>query len=552
MKLMNQPFNHSMRHYISILSIFILIIFTQDLMAQQSVFDVFNQSISDADKAFIAKNYNKALTIYEEIAQKEGAPENIALRLARSYYFTYQYEKAVNFYDQHEKTNLEFPTKDYFYFAESLSSIGNTERALNYYQICMDKKPDDELFVQKIWRLNNLKYLYEDSLKNMAHYASMNTDHSELQMLPAGNKEVYLISNRPQVELIHKIDIKENASFYNLRKWSTYEDPFSIVALNYENPRPAGQSLKTPFHLSAISMFNDGQEMVYAASDKEKNDAENYPLQLFFAKQKRGKWIKTDAFEHNNPNFDLTEPAISQDGKTLIFSANFSQGLGGKDLYISVKTEEGWSEPENLGTMINTQTDERYPFIHKSNLYFASNGHPGLGGFDIYKAKMIEGDFQDLENLGYPINSTFDELSFNIDSLGQQGFMSSNRENQGFDFDIYEFALDLQIYPLEVEGIVKFIEHNWMDSSELQILPNVQMELIDRTGNVLKAITKTDNEGRFKLKIPYYSKYKIRIKGDDLDGFVSFEVPKFAKQDLSYEIVVVNDDFKNSLREENE
>ncbi|WKV11393.1 tetratricopeptide repeat protein [Marivirga harenae] len=541
-----------MHHFISILTFLIVAMFSTDLVARQSVFSAFNQSIADADKAFIAKNYNQALSIYEHIEGKEGAPSNIALRLARSYFFTYQYERAVEYYRHHEKTNLEFPTKDYFYFAEALSSIGDTVEALKYYHVCMDKNPDDELFVQKIWRINNLRYLYEDSVKNMAHYASMNTNYSELQMLPAGNKEVYLISNHPEVELIQKIDTKENAPFYNLRKWSIYEDPFSIVALNYENPRPAGQSLRTAFHISAMSIFNRGQDMVYAASANKKNEDGNYPLQLYFAQLKRGKWIKSAAFEHNNPNTDLTEPAISDDGATLIFSANFTDALGGKDLYKSVRTEEGWSEPENLGNIINTQTDERYPFLHRSNLYFASDGHPGLGGFDLYKAKMIDGRFQDLENLGYPINSTYDELSFNIDSLGQQGFLSSNRKNQGFDFDIYEFAMDLQIYPLEVEGVVKFIEHNWMDSSELKVLANVQMELIDRTGNVLKSITKTDEFGKFKLKVPYFSKYKIRIKGDDLDGFVSFEVPKFAKQDLSYEIVVVNDDFKNSLREENE
>ncbi|ADR20368.1 hypothetical protein MATR_20130 [Marivirga tractuosa] len=552
MKLIHQQFNNCMRHSITIVFFFILVVFTPDTMAQQSVFSAFNQSIADADKAFIAKNYSKALSIYEDIAKEDGAPENIALRLARSYYFTYQYEKAVNYYEIHKKTNLEFPTDDYFYFAEALASIGRKEQALKYYQICMDKRPDDELLIQKIWRLNNLEYLYEDSSKNMAHHAIMNSKYSELQMLPTGNNEVYLISNQPEVEMIHRIDSKENAPFYNLRKWSTYEDPFSIVALNYENPSPAGHGLRTSFHIAAISLFNNRKEMVYAASSKLKNEEGNYPLQLYFAQNKRGRWIKNSAFEHNDPNFDLTEPTISPDGKTLIFSANFKEGFGGKDLYRSVKTEEGWSFPENLGTVINTQTDERYPYLHNSNLYFASNGHPGLGGFDVYKAKMINDRYQDLENIGYPINSTFDELSFNIDSLGQQGFLSSNRKNQGFDFDIYEFALDLQIYPLEVEGVVKFIEHNWMDSTELKVLSDVQMELIDRTGNVLKVVTQTDQNGRFKLKVPYYSKYKIRIKGNDLDGFVSFEVPKFAKQDLSYEIVVVNDDFKNSLREENE
>jgi tetratricopeptide (TPR) repeat protein len=539
-----------MRIYLSILIINLLLLSASISKAQQSVFSVFSESVAEADKAFIAKNYEKALSIYKSVATRPDAPENIALRLARSFYYTYQYQEAVVYYGRHEQTKLEFPTEDYYYYAEALTAIGETQEALKYFQICMDKMPQNELFVQKIWRLNNLKYLFEDSIKNMTHYAALNSPYSELQMIPISNKEVYLISNRPEVALFKKIDSKENAPFYNLKKWSTYEDPFSVVALNYENCTPIGNRLKIPFHFSAASIYNDRLNMVYSASSDEKNTDGNYPLQLYFAEFRKGKWIKVASYEHNDPNFDLAEPSMSQDGKTLIFSANFSEGFGGKDLYRSEKLEEGWSKPENLGNVINTNQDERYPFVQDQDLFFSSAGQPGLGGFDIYKSTVKNQKFLEVQNLGYPINSSFDELSFYIDDLGQQGFLSSNRKKQGFDFDIYEFALDLQVYPLDVEGVVKFIEHNWMDSTELKILSQVQMELIDRTGNVVIAVTETDENGKFNLKVPYYSKYKIRIKGQDLDGFVSFEVPKFAKQDLSYEIVVVNDDFKNSLREE--
>jgi len=538
-------------HYFAVIFIIVLLFTSSKLKGQESVFSALPQSVADADKAFIAKNYTTALSIYERIAEGENAPDNIDLRLARSYYFTFQYAKAIAHYEQYEKTNLEFPIEDYFYFAESLTSTGSIKEALNYYQICIDKKPNNDLYAARIWRLNNLSYLYEDSIINMTHYAKMNTRHSELQMLQTDEKHVILVSNRPEVELIKKVDSKENSSFYNLSQLEIYEDPFSIVASNYEKPKPL--RLKTPFHLAAISIFDNGNQMIYAASAKKKNAKGNYPLQLYFAKKQRGrKWILSASFIHNDPKFDISEPTMSKDGNTLIFSANFANSLGGKDLYRSVKTEEGWSEPENLGSSINTSLDERFPFLHQSTLYFTSNGHPGLGGFDLFKVKFSKDNIQDLQNLGYPVNSSFDELSFTIDSLGQQGYLSSNRRNTGFNFDIYEFALDLQLYPLTVDGIVKFIEHNWMDSSELKVLANVQMELIDRTDNVVVAKTQTDESGNFSLNVPYYSRYKIRIKGVDLDGFVSFEVPKFAKQDLSYEIVVVNDDFKNSLREENE
>ena len=106
--------------------------------------------------------------------------------------------------------------------------------------------------------------------------------------------------------------------------------------------------------------------------------------------------------------------------------------------------------------------------------------------------------------------------------------------------------MGLQSYPLKIEGLVKFIEHNWMDSTELKLLPNVRLILIDDNGNSRITETITDGTGSFSFTIPYYSKYKIRILGNDLDGIVSFEVPKYTKTKSSYEIVVVNDDFKKS------
>ncbi|MEQ8573566.1 MAG: hypothetical protein RIB63_05860, partial [Fulvivirga sp.] len=116
----------------------------------------------------------------------------------------------------------------------------------------------------------------------------------------------------------------------------------------------------------------------------------------------------------------------------------------------------------------------------------------------------------------------------------------------GLDDDIYEFDMGLQSYPLKIDGVVKFIEHNWMDSTDLKPLPNVQLILIDDNGDnrVTEAIS--DDNGNFSFTIPFYSKYKIRIVGNDLDGIVSFEVPKYAKTNSTYEIVVVNDDFKKS------
>jgi len=413
MKLTLRTTKSTFFHILISIVIPLFLLASSNARAQESVFSAFNYSIAEADKAFIAKNYHKALSIYQNVSGRDEAPENIDLRLARSYYFTFQYDKAVKHYQQYEKAKLEFPTEDYFYFAEALTSTGKPSQAIEYYQICSDKNPNNEMYSARIWRLSNLSYLYEDSIRNMAHYAKLNTPYSELQVVSAAEKEVYLVSNQPKVEIIKKVDSKENAPFYNFKKVEIYEDPFSIVALNYEDPKPGGDHLKAPFHLSAISIFDGGNQMVYAASSRKKNEKGNYPLQLYFAKKRKGKWLRTGDYEHNNQAVDMSEPTMSKDGKTLIFSANLPNSLGGRDLFKSVKTEEGWSPPENLGNSINTPLDERFPFIYESNLYLSSNGHPGLGGFDLFKVKFTNENFLEMENLGYPINSTYDELSFN-------------------------------------------------------------------------------------------------------------------------------------------
>jgi hypothetical protein len=270
-----------------------------------------------------------------------------------------------------------------------------------------------------------------------------------------------------------------------------------------------------------------------------------YPLQIFFARKKGKKWSIVAEFPHNSIAYSLYEPCINEDGTEIYFSAEIPGGYGGKDIYKSVLTDSSWSKPGNVGEVINTAEDEIHPFMGQDGVfYFASNGHPGLGGFDLFKVKKIGERYGELENLGYPINSGFDDFALSIDSLNRHGFLTSNRKRGGLDDDIYEFDMGLQSYPLEVSGKVKFIEHNWMDSTELELLPNVRMVLIDNKNQQKVLETNSDKEGNFSFTVPYYSQYKIRIVSDELDGIVSFEVPKYSKANDSYEIVVVNDDFK--------
>jgi hypothetical protein len=221
-------------------------------------------------------------------------------------------------------------------------------------------------------------------------------------------------------------------------------------------------------------------------------------------------------------------------------------GIGGKDLYKSEFVNGQWMKPVNLGEGINTIYDEVSPFLHGPTLYFASNGHAGLGGLDIFRTIQDHVGLTDPENMGYPVNTNYDDFGFVVDSTNTHGYLSSNRRSGGFDDDIYEFEMDLQAYPLTITGVMKFKEHNWPDSAELAIMSNAKLFLIDNDRNVTVQEAACDHEGRFLLTIPYYSKFKIKVVSADDENFVSLEIPKHRKEHGQHEIVIVRDAFSET------
>jgi len=512
------------------------------VVGQESVFELMGNRLQQADDYYIAGNYKSALSIYEDVAGGSGKPKNIDLRLARCYYFTHAYKKAKNSFEAYQSVKA-LSDIDQFYYAETLLASGLYEEATVAYNDCFDHDPGDDLLASRIWRVTNIEYLFEDSLKNAVRYIDLNSPNSELSMKYHKSGVVYT-SNQSYANIIGKSDTKSEAPFYHLFYAATKQDPFDVNALIYEDIKPFAKNLARSFHVGPLSFFDGESKAVVAMSAKSPNAKDSYPLQLYIAEEINGKWKIKTPLSFNNPAYSYTDPYINETGDKLYFSCEMEDGMGGKDIYFSEKIEGQWSDPVNLGETINTRYDERFPFVSGNALYFSSNGHSGLGGFDLFKAGFNAGDFSGVENMGYPINSGYDDLALSIDSLNRHGFLSSNRREGGLNDDLYEFDLGLQSYPLLVSGKIKFIEYNWMDSTELEPLANVKMVLIDNNGDRIVLETYSDDSGNFSFTIPVYSKYRIRVIGKGLDGLVSFEAPKYARSDAPYEIVVVNDDFK--------
>lgn len=204
-------------------------------------------------------------------------------------------------------------------------------------------------------------------------------------------------------------------------------------------------------------------------------------------------------------------PALSDDELTIVFASNRKGGIGGKDLYIATRASSGddFDKPINLGNKVNTKADEMFPhFRNDTTLYFASNGLPGLGGFDIYyvyldKNKIVKGT---PVNVGAPINSSNDDFGIIFHPERVSGFFTSNRKGGGGGDDIYSFIVP----PIEFT-----ISGKITDETTLQLISGVVVKLTGTDGSTLQAITNYKGEYNFMAsQIKAETTYDIHVEKD--------------------------------------
>jgi outer membrane protein OmpA-like peptidoglycan-associated protein len=221
-----------------------------------------------------------------------------------------------------------------------------------------------------------------------------------------------------------------------------------------------GTALEAPFNTQynegGPSITADNRFMVFTICERNpKTGAQN--CDLYYTTYEYGVWngIRPMPEGINRPESWESQPTISPNGDILYFTSDRKGGYGGLDLYRSTKDANGnWGVPENLGAAVNTKKNEKSPFIHpdSESLYFASDGHPGMGGYDLFKIQIAQGSAQwgKPMNLGYPINTGSDEIGMMVTLDGQKAYFASNKINQSNGWDIYFFDLYEAVQPEEV------------------------------------------------------------------------------------------------------
>ena len=472
-----------------------------------------NKKEVKGNKEYEKYAYIDAIKTYERIYEKGYKSPDLLLKIGNSYYFNAELEKANKWYSELYASNPEQESEFYYRFAQTLRATKDYAKADAMMAKFGEKSGKDSR--GKIFSKNR-DYLAEIK-KNSGRYkienAGINTKYSDYGPAYMGTKVIFT-SARDTGNFSKRIHTWTGQYFTNLYSSNLAEDG-SLSAVD-----KFGKQINTKFHEDTPAFSKDGKTVYFTRNnylDGRGFDANKVTLLKIYKANldKDGKWINITPLPFNSDSYQTAHPALSPDEKTLYFASDMPGTHGLSDLFrVKINEDGSFGNVENLGDTINTEGRETYPFISNDNeLYFASDGQPGLGGLDIYITKIPKEGlaFKEVLNVGEEANSSKDDFALIIDTKTKRGFLSSNRDGgQGSD-DIYKF---LETKPIWCEqslfGVIT-------DEDTKAILPNTKLVLFDEKFNKLKE-TVSDAEGKYEFtEVECGAKYYVNASLADYE-----------------------------------
>lgn len=292
---------------------------------------------------------------------------------------------------------------------------------------------------------------------------------------------------------------KKSLFKWNNRPWLTiYNIPFLPTGKEKINIQELDLPKVNQFHAGPIE-FTRQDKIIYFTHnqniDKKSKNTTNH-LGIYSANKRQNKWTSLEPVTFNNENYSTAHPTINDSGKEMFFVSDMPGGFGGTDIYFSRNTGYRWSTPVNLGPIINTSGNELFPFLHKDGtLYFASEGHSGYGGLDIFYSTFENGVWSKPVNMGKPVNSGFDDFGIILDKSKNNGYFSSNRPEGAGNDDIYRLVSKNYINDQKstvLSGTVR-------DKNTNEFIKNATIVVIDQ--NQKLAEIQTDHLGYFEVPL---------------------------------------------------
>ncbi len=477
---------------------------------------------SKAEQLINNRDFEKALTLLKQAKSKDPNYADIYILMGDIYNFTLNSDSAVSCYNKAIELIGSPNPMLYFIAANEGLKCGQYQDALKNYEIFLQKGLQyTDVLADAQKGIANCRFAI-DAMRNPVKFQpenlgnNINSEWDEsLASLTADDQMLVFTVNRPKD--------KNTICAFCLNEEDLY---FSNQVSDNWLPRTAfGQPIRSSYNEGAQCISPDGLYLLYTICN---SDFGMGSCDLYWSKKIGNKWSRPRNFGAPvNTNAWESQPSMAPDGKTIYFVSSRAGGYGGMDIWKTTMTSEGaFTVPENLGPTINTPGDDAAPFIHSDgkSLYFASNGRIGMGGYDLYYSTMQEdGSWSEPKNLGYPINTSADEINIFINASGTKAYMASDK-NDGFGgLDLYCFDLDETLRPTPVtfiKGIVK-------DAYSEQPL-RATIEMVDLlTKQVLTSTQSDEQTGEYLACIQTGSNLMLNVSHPDYPFYSeNFQVEK--------------------------
>ena len=428
-----------------------------------------------------SKTYRK---VYNKLTKREDRPlrGEVAFKMANAYSRLRQTARAAGAYQN--AINFGYPdSMAYLYLGQALQAEGKYQQAIDAYRKFLEKVPGNKVAQNGIDGCTNSMSHKEKTRYRVSQAKLFNSSRSDFapMFLDKEYDRLYYTSTN------EKVTGNARSEITGMKKGDIYVSAKNDKGV-WQKPEPAEGELNSEFDEGIVSFTPDGQTMYLTKARRELNA--NTGVEIYTSTRSDAKWSAPVKYEITADTLSsYGHPAVSPDGTWLYFTSDMPGGKGGKDIWrINLKERAG--SLENLGDWINTPGDDCFPYCRSDSvLYFASDGHPGYGGLDLFRAEMQPSGGWTVVNMGKPMNSTADDFGITF-GPGEYGFFSSNRgDARGYD---HIWAFELPDLKINISG--------WVLDKDEEPVPNAVIRIVGDDGSNQKQVAKPDGSFSFPLR----------------------------------------------------
>ena len=439
-----------------------------------------NEQLARGEYSDAAKTYRK---IYNKLTKKEERPlrGEVAAKMAECHRRLSQFQRAAAAYQN--AIRYEWPdTMAYLRLAEMLHASGQYGQAVKAYEEYLSMRPESAEAKNGLAGAQ-VAAKKAGATRYVARKSDLfNSPRSDFgpMFVPGETDRLYFATTREKVN-------GPRSEITGMKKgdiWMSSKDEKGL----WQRPEPVEGELNTDMDEGIISFASDGNLMYLTRARREPNSSTT--VEIFTSQRSDAKWSAPVKFEITGDTLSaMGHPAVSPDGQWLYFSSDMPGGSGGRDIW-RINLTQKIGSLENLGEWINTPGNEMFPYVRTDSvLYFASDGHPGYGGLDLFRAELKPSGGWAVTNMGTPINSASDDFGITFGE-GESGFFTSNRNDaRGYDA-IYSFELPE----------LKIMISGWVLDKDEEPVPNAVIRIVGNDGSNQKQVARDDGSFSFPLE----------------------------------------------------